>query len=114
MVEPTKNPGRSGGQGCRGQVPGSRRSDPAWMRIASRLLRCEGFGMARRIISPRLPQNWRTHIMKPIVRAAPLLLSAFAIALAFPVTADEKVKPPATYKELPSEIPDKFKPVTDR
>lgn len=51
--------------------------------------------------------------MKPVVRATPFLLLALAIALAFPVTAQDKGKPPATYAELPSEIPDKFKPVTD-
>jgi putative CocE/NonD family hydrolase len=51
--------------------------------------------------------------MKPVVRAAPFLLSALAMALAFPVPADDKVKPAATYAELPSDIPAKFKPVTD-
>ncbi len=51
--------------------------------------------------------------MKPVVPVAPLLLSALAIVLAVPVTADDKVKPPAAYPELPSEIPDKFRPVTD-
>jgi putative CocE/NonD family hydrolase len=51
--------------------------------------------------------------MKPVARAAPFVLLALAIALAFPVAADDKGKPPATYPELPSDIPDKFKPATD-
>ena len=50
--------------------------------------------------------------MKPVVPAAPLLVSAFALALAAVAMAEDKVKPPATYPELPSEIPAKFKPVT--
>src|SRR5262249_9798540 len=45
--------------------------------------------------------------------AAPFLPLALAVALAFPVAAEDKGKPPATYAELPSEIPDKFKPATD-
>src|SRR5262245_41324502 len=53
------------------------------------------------------------HIMKPVVPAAPFLVSAFAIALAVPAVAQDKAKPPATYPGLPSEIPAKFKPVTD-
>jgi putative CocE/NonD family hydrolase len=56
--------------------------------------------------------------MKPIVRAVPILVSVFAIAFAIPAVSQEKTKektkPPATYSELPSEIPAKFKPVTDR
>jgi putative CocE/NonD family hydrolase len=51
--------------------------------------------------------------MKPIVRAVLFLVSVFVLAFAIPAIAEEKPKPPATYKELPSEIPDKFKPVTD-
>jgi putative CocE/NonD family hydrolase len=51
--------------------------------------------------------------MKPLVRAVPLLVVVFAIAFAFPAMTQEKTKPPATYSELPSEIPAKFKPVTD-
>jgi putative CocE/NonD family hydrolase len=50
--------------------------------------------------------------MKPIVRAVPFLVSVFALAFAIPATAQDKTKPPATYPELPSEIPAKFKPVT--
>jgi predicted acyl esterase len=52
--------------------------------------------------------------MKPIVRAVPFLVSVFALAFAIPATAQDKTKPPATYPRLPSEIPAKFKPVTDR
>ena len=51
--------------------------------------------------------------MKAIVRAVPFLASVFALAFAISATAQNKTKPPATYKELPSEIPAKFKPVTD-
>src|SRR5438445_13310126 len=51
--------------------------------------------------------------MKPIVRAVPFLLSVFALAFAFPALAQDKTKPPATYPELPSEIPAEFKPRTD-
>jgi putative CocE/NonD family hydrolase len=51
--------------------------------------------------------------MKPIVRAVPFLVSVFALALAIPSMAQDKAKTPATYPELPSEIPTKFKPVTD-
>lgn len=49
--------------------------------------------------------------MKLVARAVPLLVSVFAIALfakaAMPQTG---TKPPASYPELPSEIPAKFKP----
>src|SRR6516162_6956581 len=51
--------------------------------------------------------------MKPTVRAVSILLSAFALALTTAAMAQDKSKPPATYAELPSEIPAKFKPVTD-
>ena len=51
--------------------------------------------------------------MKAIVRAVPFVVSIFALAFAFLAMAQNKTKPPATYKELPSEIPTKFKPVTD-
>src|SRR5262249_755155 len=73
----------------------------------------EVFGMPRAVSYPRGPLKTGGHIMKPVVPAAPFLLLALATALAFPVTAEDKVTPPATYAELPSEIPDKFKPVTD-
>src|SRR5262249_8869879 len=73
----------------------------------------EAFGMPRAVSYHRGHPNTGGHIMKPVVRAAPFLLLPLAIALAFPVTADDKVKQPATYAELPSDIPDKFKPVTD-
>jgi putative CocE/NonD family hydrolase len=52
--------------------------------------------------------------MKPIGRALPFLVSVFALAFALPAMAQDKTQPPATYPELPSEIPAKFKPVTDR
>ena len=52
-------------------------------------------------------------IMKASVRAVPFLVSVFALALAIPALAQDKSKPPATYPELPSEIPAEFKPVTD-
>src|SRR5271154_222289 len=51
--------------------------------------------------------------MKPLVRALPFIVSVFAIAFAMPALTQEKTKPPATYPEVPSEIPSKFKPVTD-
>src|SRR5688572_24736173 len=69
--------------------------------------------MLRAISYRRGHLNTGGYIMKPVVRAAPFLLLVVAIALAFPVTAEDKEKPPATYKELPSDIPDNFKPVTD-
>src|SRR5262249_39567362 len=52
--------------------------------------------------------------MKPIVRGVPFLVLLFWMALAIPAMTQETPKPPATYPELPSEIPAKFKPVTDR
>jgi uncharacterized protein len=52
--------------------------------------------------------------MKPLVRAVPLLASVVALAFVVPATSQQKAKPPATYPELPSEIPAQFKPVTDR
>src|SRR5260370_10161563 len=52
-------------------------------------------------------------IMKVIVRAVPFVVSVFALAFAILAMAQNKTKPPATYPELPSEIPAKFKPVTD-
>src|SRR5271166_2889800 len=51
--------------------------------------------------------------MRPSVRAVPLLVSVFALAFAIQALAQDKTKPPATYPALPSEIPAKFKPVTD-
>src|SRR5262245_27199008 len=51
--------------------------------------------------------------MKSIVRAVPFFLSVFAIAFALPAIAQDKSKRHATHSELPSEIPAKFKPVTD-
>jgi putative CocE/NonD family hydrolase len=49
--------------------------------------------------------------MKPIARAVPLLVSVFAIAcFALPALPQAEPKPPASYPELPSEIPAKFKP----
>jgi putative CocE/NonD family hydrolase len=51
--------------------------------------------------------------MKHVVRAVPFLASVFALAFAAPGMAQDKTKPPTTYPELPSEIPAKFKPVTD-
>jgi putative CocE/NonD family hydrolase len=51
--------------------------------------------------------------MKPIVRAVPLLVLVVVLAFAMSALAQDKTKPPATYPELPSEIPAKFKPVTD-
>src|SRR5262249_46252064 len=50
---------------------------------------------------------------KPIVRALPFLLLAAVISFALPATAQDKPKAPATYPELPSEIPAEFKPRTD-
>ena len=50
--------------------------------------------------------------MKPIVRAVAFLVSVFALAFAIWAMAQDKTKPPATYPQLPSEIPAKFKPVT--
>ncbi len=52
--------------------------------------------------------------MKSLVRAVPFVASVFALAFAIPAVSQQKTKPPATYPELPSEIPAKFKPVTDR
>jgi putative CocE/NonD family hydrolase len=51
--------------------------------------------------------------MKPTMRATPFLVSVFAIAFSTPAMTQEKTKSPATYSELPSEIPSKFKPLTD-
>src|SRR6266446_6502734 len=51
--------------------------------------------------------------MKPIMRAVPFLVSVIVIAFAISAMAQEKPKPPASYQELPSEIPATFKPVTD-
>jgi predicted acyl esterase len=51
--------------------------------------------------------------MKPILPAVPFLGSVVALAFAIPAMAQDKTRPPATYPELPSEIPAKFKPVTD-
>ncbi len=52
--------------------------------------------------------------MKPIVRAVPFLVLVFATALSLCRRwAKNKTKPPATYPELPSEIPAKFKPAND-
>src|SRR5262245_19335059 len=51
--------------------------------------------------------------MKAVVRAVPFLVSLVAIAFAIPAVAQDKTKPPATYPDLPTEIPDMFKPVTD-
>jgi len=52
--------------------------------------------------------------MKPLMRAVPFLVSVFANALfAIPAMAQTGTKPPATYTELASEIPAKFKPVTN-
>lgn len=50
--------------------------------------------------------------MKPVARAQPFLLLVFALAMVMPARAQDKAKPPATYPELPTEIPAKFKPVT--
>jgi putative CocE/NonD family hydrolase len=50
--------------------------------------------------------------MKPSVRAVPFLVVVFALAFAFPAMTQDKTKPPATYPELPSEIPAEFKPAT--
>jgi putative CocE/NonD family hydrolase len=52
--------------------------------------------------------------MKPSVRAVPLLVPVFALAFASQALAQDKTEPPAKYPQLPSEIPAKFKPVTDR
>ena len=46
------------------------------------------------------------------MRAVPLLVLLFGAAFAVPVAAQDKPKP-ATYPELPGEIPDTFKPVID-
>lgn len=46
------------------------------------------------------------------MRIVQSLVSVFAIAIALPALAQDKPKPPATYPELPSEIPAEFKPVT--
>ena len=43
----------------------------------------------------------------------PFLVSVFAFAFLMPALAQDKSEKPATYPELPSEIPAKFKPVTD-
>ncbi len=49
--------------------------------------------------------------MKPIARAVPLLVSVFASAsFTLPALPQTKTKPPASYSELPSEIPAKFEP----
>src|SRR3954449_10302400 len=50
--------------------------------------------------------------MSPTARAAPLLVSVFAIAFTIMAVARDKDKPPATYPALKTEIPAKFKPVT--
>src|SRR5207244_8177972 len=36
-----------------------------------------------------------------------------ALGFALPAITQDKTKPPATYPQLPSEIPEQFKPVTD-
>jgi putative CocE/NonD family hydrolase len=51
--------------------------------------------------------------MKSVGRARPLLVSGLVIAVTISALAQDKSKPPATYPELPSEIPAEFKPVTD-
>jgi putative CocE/NonD family hydrolase len=51
--------------------------------------------------------------MKSLGRAAPILVAVVAVAAAISALAQDKSKPPATYPELPSEIPAQFKPVTD-
>jgi uncharacterized protein len=51
--------------------------------------------------------------MRLVVRAVPFLVAFCAMDFAMSVAAQDKDKPPATYPELPSEIPAKFKPVTD-
>src|SRR5205809_68202 len=49
--------------------------------------------------------------MKLIVRAVPILVAVFALALvASPAMAQAKIKPPVTYPALPTEIPAKLKP----
>ncbi len=50
--------------------------------------------------------------MNPPVRAVAFLVSVFALALAIPALTQEKARRPATYPELPSEVPARFKPVT--
>ncbi len=50
--------------------------------------------------------------MKPTARTVLFLVSVLALAFTVPALTQEKTKPPATYKELPTEIPAKFKPVT--
>jgi putative CocE/NonD family hydrolase len=50
--------------------------------------------------------------MKPPVRAVPFLELLFAMAFALPGMAQDKAQPPATYSQLPSDIPAEFKPVT--
>src|SRR5215831_2247191 len=50
--------------------------------------------------------------MNLILRAMPFLVSLFAAALfSLPALTQTKTKPPATYPDLPTEIPAKFKPV---
>jgi putative CocE/NonD family hydrolase len=51
--------------------------------------------------------------MNAIGRAVLFVASLVAIGFAIPALPQEPAKPPATYPELPSEIPAKFKPVTD-
>jgi putative CocE/NonD family hydrolase len=50
--------------------------------------------------------------MKPSVRAVPFLVAVVALAFALPAITQDRTRPPATYKELPSEIPARFKPAT--
>src|SRR5262249_39635100 len=69
--------------------------------------------MARAISWQRSEFKTGGHNMRPIVRAVPFLVAVCAIAsLANRGLTQTESKPPATYKELPSEIPAKFKPVT--
>src|SRR5215475_11591876 len=61
---------------------------------------------------PTRRPNPGDHTMSPLVRVLPCLF----IALAFFVPTalgQDKPKPPATYPQLPSEIPEKFSPKTD-
>src|SRR5262245_36949486 len=51
--------------------------------------------------------------MNSIVRAGLILVSVFALAIAIPAMAQDQAKAPATYPELPSEIPAKLKPKND-
>ena len=83
---------------------------PVEFRLKSRKSR---FGIPCAILCHRGHTKTRGHIVKPIVRAARFLASVCAIAFAMPAMAQDKSKPPASYPELPSEIPAKFKPVTD-